>query len=142
MNRTCFACGARNEDKHRLCQICGKLLSEEYQPLDFLRSSYHLHGKQIFLQSDKVENLFEQNKNLASKTAFACFVYSLVPYLGIIFTPLALIAGSYGLISSSLYPNIGGRKLSAWSLVLSLLVALIQLFLWWLLYLIPEISKL
>ncbi len=142
MSRICFGCGAKSEDNDRVCRICGKLLSEEYQPLDSLRSSYRLHGKQLLSEADKIENLFEQNKNSASETAFACFVYSLVPYLGILFVPLALIAGSYGLIFSSLHPNLGGRRLSAWSLVLSLFVLLIQLFLWWLLYLIPEISKL
>jgi hypothetical protein len=83
--RICSACGAEIErESAKFCRICGKHLLEEYQPLDTLRASYRLQGKNFqFEKSDErgAENLFAENKNSASATAAAFLVYSLVPYL-------------------------------------------------------------
>lgn len=138
--KKCPACGTEVNINSKYCNVCSKNLLEEYQPLDLLRSSYNLHGRK--LTDEKVESLFEQNKNSASETAFACFVYSLVPYLGILFVPAALLAGGYGVIISLIKPDLGGKKLSIFSFISSLIVLFIQFFLWWLLYLIPKLSKL
>jgi hypothetical protein len=145
-NFVCPACGANVQAESIMCEICGKRLSEGYQPLDLLRASYRLQGKPLVKMHEREsfleeENLFEINKNSASETAFACFVYSLVPYLGIIFIPLALIVGSYGVFVAETNPEVGGKKLSLISLSLSLFVLILQILLWWLLYLIPEIVK-
>ncbi len=145
-NFVCPACGSDVQSDGVICRICGKRLSEGYQPLDLLRASYRLQGKPLVKMHETEsflaeENLFETNKNSASETAFACFVYSLVPYLGIIFIPLALIAGSYGIFVAETNPELGGKKLSLISLSLSLFVLILQILLWWLLYLIPEIVK-
>lgn len=142
MKWRCAACGAQQSSKKCKCEVCGKNLQEEYHPLDLIRSSYNLHGKSLIPNSEINENLFEINRNPASETAFACLVYSLVPYVGILFIPFALVAGGYAVINYSLNPQIGGKKLSLLSLLLSFCVLLIQIFLWYLLYLIPEISKL
>jgi hypothetical protein len=140
----CVACGApANRDTAKFCFTCGKLLTEDYQPLDRLRSSYGLQGKSFgFLASkaDGREDLFEINRNPVAETAWACCVYSLVPYLGILFVPLTLIIGSAGFAVSIQNPELGGRKMSLASIGLSFIILTVQLFLWWLLYIIPEIG--
>lgn len=137
----CVACGAEaRRAGAKFCLICGKLLREDYQPLDRIRSSYNLQGKSFgFLASHK-DDLFEMNRNAVSETAWACCVYSFVPYLGILFVPFTLIIGSFGFALSVRNPDIGGRKMSLASVDISFIVLAVQLFLWWLLYIIPKIG--
>lgn len=141
----CSACGAEaKRGNAKFCLICGKLLREDYQPLDTLRASYRLQGKSFLVENaprEETKDLFERNKNSVSETAWACFVYSLVPYLGILFVPLTLVVGSFGYAVSFRQPNLGGRKLSLVSVGLSFVVLVVQIFLWWLLYIIPEIGR-
>lgn len=141
----CSACGARAQRfGARFCLVCGKLLKEGYQPLDRIRSSYNLQGKSFgFLASrtDHKDDLFEINRNPVAETAWACFVYSLVPYLGILFIPFTLIIGSTAFTLSLARPELGGRKMSLASFSLSFVVLAVQVFLWWLLYIIPEITS-
>ncbi len=142
---TCSACGAEAQrETAKFCLVCGKLLGEDYHPLDSLRASYRLQGKSFLNENTKkeeVENLFELNKNSVSETAWACLVYSFVPYLGILFVPLAFVVGICGVAVSFHRPNSGGGKLALASASLSFVVLAIQVFLWWLLYIIPEIGK-
>ena len=144
-NTICPACGAQAQrESAQFCLICGKLLREDYQPLDRLRASYGLQEKKFDFQPKKNEgtiNLFEENKNAVSETAWACFVYSLVPYLGILFIPLTFMIGGFGFIIALRQPHLGGRKLSLVSFILSFVVLAVQIFLWWLLYIIPELGK-
>jgi hypothetical protein len=143
--RICSACGAEIErESAKFCRICGKHLLEEYQPLDTLRASYRLQGKNFqFEKSDErgAENLFAENKNSASATAAAFLVYSLVPYLGILFCPGAFVMGGVGIFVSYRKPYLGGGKTSLYSIVLSVVVFAVQIFLWWLLYIIPELGR-
>ncbi|MCS6873272.1 MAG: hypothetical protein N2Z23_06130 [Pyrinomonadaceae bacterium] len=134
----CVICGIEMTSQ-KTCIVCGKTLSEEYQPLDFLRSSYHLHGKTLI--ENNLENIFQENKNTASEIALACLVYSLVPYLGIIFLPLALLSVSYAFAVSYKKQNTAGKKLALICFTLSLLLFSAQILLWWLLYLIPKTVK-
>jgi hypothetical protein len=142
----CSACGteARRENA-RFCLVCGKLLLEGYQPLDALRASYRMQGKTFSpaepKQAEEIQNLFEKNENSVSQTAWACVVYSFVPYLGILFVPFAFLVGSFGVLVSYRKPYLGGRKLSLVSVGLSFVVLVVQISLWWLLYFIPEIGK-
>lgn len=143
--KVCAACGAngRRADA-KFCFICGKLLREDYQPLDNLRASYRSQGKSFPIENlarQEIPNLFEQNKNSVSQTAWACLVYSFVPYLGILFVPMAFLFGSFGVIVSYNQPNLGGRKLALTSVFLSVVVFAVQIFLWWLLSAIPELGK-
>lgn len=85
--------------------------------------------------------MFEKNENPVSETAWACVVYSFVPYLGILFVPFAFLIGSFGVLVSYRKPYVGGRKLSLVSIGLSFAVLVVQIFLWWLLYIIPELGK-
>ena len=143
--KVCSACGAEaTRETAKFCLTCGKLLKEDYQPLDTLRASYRLQGKTFGLENPKreeVTDLFQLNKNSVSETAWACFVYSLVPYLGILFIPLTIIVGSFGYVVSLNQPQLGGRKLSLASVGLSFVVLAVQIFLWWLLYIIPELAR-
>jgi hypothetical protein len=141
----CSACGTEARRRNaKFCLTCGKFLREGYQPLDSLRASYRLQGKTFALEEQKreeIETLFERNKNTVSETAWACVVYSFVPYLGILFVPIAFLIGSFGVLVSYRKPYLGGRRLSLVSICLSFVVLVIQIFLWWLLYIIPEIGK-
>jgi hypothetical protein len=144
-SQICSACGAKIEREFaKFCRICGKHLLEEYQPLDTLRASYRLQGKNFqFEKSEKRngENLFAENKNSASATAAAFVVYSLVPYLGILFCPGAFVMGGVGAFVSYRKPYLGGGKTSVYSIVLSVVIFAIQILLWWLLYVIPELGR-
>jgi hypothetical protein len=87
------------------------------------------------------EVLFEQNNNSMSEIAWAFTVYSLVPYLGILFVPPAILCGVSAVYLSSKNRGLGGRKLSFNSLIFSFIILFGQIFLWFLLYYIPEISR-
>ena len=141
---SCVACGAEaNRDNAKFCLVCGKFLKEDYQPLDRLRSSYNLQGKNFgFLSRKKEHNddLFEINRNPVAETAWACCVYSFVPYLGILFVPFTFLIGSLGFVTALKNPELGGRKMSLASIGVSFGVLAVQIFLWWLLYIIPEIG--
>jgi hypothetical protein len=76
-------------------------------------------------------------------TAFAFVTYALVPYLGILFCPGALLFGGVGLVRAWRAPH-GARaavRSSALSIALGLLVLCVQLLLWWILYKVPEWSR-
>ena len=144
----CSACGAAvGRDFAKFCRVCGKLLLEEYQPLDTLRASYRLQGKSFQFEASRklktaeTENLFDENRNSASATASAFVVYSLVPYLGILFCPFALLTGGFGIFTAYRKPYLGGGKTSVYSIVLSLIILSLQILLWWLLYIIPELGR-
>jgi hypothetical protein len=145
IKKYCSACGAESErEGAKFCPVCGKLLVEDYQPLDSLRASYRLQGKFFLVENAKKEeisNLFPKNENAISETAWACVVYSFVPYLGILFVPLAFAVGFIGVAVSFQKPNLGGRKLALTSVAVSFIVLAIQVLLWWLLYIIPEVGK-
>lgn len=141
----CSACGTEaRRDAAQFCLVCGKLLREDYEPLDALRSSYRLQGQSFLIENARREestDLFKQNENEVSQMAWACFVYSMVPYLGILFIPFTFLVGGFGYFVSVRQPHLGGRKLSLISFGLSFAVLVIQIFLWWLLYIIPELGK-
>lgn len=140
--KICAACGSeRNRPGARFCLDCGKLLFESYQPLDRLRSSYRMQGRGFAGEAvPEVKNLFEQNRNPIAQTAWASCVYSMVPYLGVIFIPFTVIVGCIALIAARRRPLSGGGRLARASITVSLAVLVVQLFLWWLLYFIPQIS--
>jgi hypothetical protein len=80
--------------------------------------------------------------NIAA-TARAFATYSLVPYLGILFCPGAVLVGTFGLLTSyrsnvSAAPN---RTVCFASVIVGLIVLFVQLFLWWILYKVPIWAK-
>jgi hypothetical protein len=84
---------------------------------------------------------FDTQSNNAAKTALAFVTYALVPYLGILFCPGALLMGGVGLLRSRRAGYLGGVRASLLSMALGLLIFVAQLLLWWLLYKVPEWTR-
>jgi hypothetical protein len=142
----CLACGAEiHRDSAKFCPVCGKNLLEDYQPLDAFRSSYKMQRKVLVYakqnQTEEMTNLFEVEKNSVSQMAWASFVYSMLPYIGIVFVPLTFVIAVFGIFTSYQKPQLGGRKLALMSIGLSIIVLAIQILLWWLLYIIPTLAR-
>ena len=76
-------------------------------------------------------------------TARAFATYSLVPYLGILFCPGAVLVGGFGLLQSyrSTAPGSSNRTVCYVSVIVGFIVLLVQLFLWWILYRVPDWAK-
>lgn len=142
-NRTCQACGAKARRRFaRYCLDCGKSLWEEYQPLDNLRSSYRLQNRQFHTHPPpKTEVLFPRNKNAALELSWAFLVYSMVPYLGILFTSGAIIMGGIGAIKAYRRSQTADLKSALFNITLSLVIFGVQLLLWWLFYIVPELGR-
>ena len=153
----CPACGGEaRRAGARFCATCGRGLDDEgYLPTDAIRSSYHyqqrrppvpaLRSAPAVLKTPREAKrgvrripLFAQQRNAASQTALAFVTYALVPYLGILFCPGALVMGGIGLLHARRLPRSDGRRASLMSILLSLLIFAAQLFLWWILYKVPE----
>lgn len=149
--RACAACGTHaRRDQARFCATCGHELEGGYFPADTLRASYHRqHQAQTLLSrqgqaqsvSSMIKNFPAQNHNGASTTALAFVTYALVPYLGILFCPGAVLMGSIGLVRFRLAPQHGGRRASYTAIILGLVILCIQIFLWWLLYKVPQWAR-
>lgn len=77
-------------------------------------------------------------KGLA-ETARAFATFSLVPYLGIIFCPAAVVIGAIGIIKSHSSPSIGdsSRTIFYVSTIVGIGVLGIQVWFWWILYHVP-----
>jgi hypothetical protein len=143
----CSICSAHaRRPQAKFCAVCGHNLRQEYEPLDTLRASYSLRSqsaKRAVSQSisNEMRKLFTEDRNGAATTAMAFMIYSLVPYLGILFCPGTLVFGGIGLAISFQKPQLGGRQSSTYSLLLGLIILVVQMLLWWLLYIVPELNK-
>jgi hypothetical protein len=71
----------------------------------------------------------------AAARAFA--TYSLVPYVGILFCPGAVVAGSLGIVESYRSRQSDYRNACYISLIVGLIVLGLQALLWWILYKVP-----
>jgi hypothetical protein len=156
----CPACGASvRRVEASYCAVCGKAFAdaEDYLPADALRASYYkqhrppqsketaivssaanndkVRAKQIakFASTQPARNL-----NNASQLALAFATYALVPYLGILFCPGAIFTGCVGLARVRHAPHLNGRRASMQGIVAGILIFCAQLFLWWILYKVPE----
>ena len=73
-------------------------------------------------------------------TARAFATYSLVPYLGIVFCPGAVVLGTVGVVRSYRSHQLSsesGRDACYASTIVGLVVLVVQLLLWWILYQVP-----
>jgi len=76
-------------------------------------------------------------KSLAD-TARAFATFSLVPYLGIIFCPAAVVLGTVGIVKSYRSPQVSDSTSSYYvSAIVGLGVLGIQVWFWWILYHVP-----
>ena len=72
-------------------------------------------------------------------TARAFATYSLVPYLGILFCPGAVVVGTVGVVRSyGSNQTKEGRFVCYVSTIVGIVVLVIQLLLWWILYRVPS----
>jgi hypothetical protein len=149
--RLCPACGAEaRRQEARFCSTCGRALEDSYLPADALRASYHLQHRPVARRksqgrhSPKIQmtNTFSApQSNGAATTALAFMTYSLVPYLGILFSPGAVLLGAVGLIYSLRAPQRGGRSAAYASIAFGLLILVVQILLWWIIIKVPEWTK-
>jgi hypothetical protein len=86
--------------------------------------------------------LSPQPRDIAA-TARAFATYSLVPYLGILFCPGAVLVGSFGVVTSyrGSGVNDGSRVVCYVSVLVGFVVFAIQILLWWILYKVPTWSR-
>ena len=149
--RHCPGCGAKaRRADARFCSACGRRLDETYLPADALRASYRMPrppsrggrrggGGGGKLPKSSMSSIHPaRNTNGASTTALAFVTYALVPYLGILFCPGAVLMGGVGLYRSYRAPERGGRRASYYGVAFGVLIFCAQLFLWWILYKIPQ----
>ncbi|MGH9943046.1 MAG: hypothetical protein ACRD9R_11895 [Pyrinomonadaceae bacterium] len=170
----CPACGASaRRDSARFCSTCGRRLEDSaYEPADSLLSSYHRqrlgapHDMTLSEnQSIKSERLNavatprrrralavwllgprnESAGGAAAATAAAFIAYGLVPYLGILFCPGALVFAGVALARThgpaGRWQARHAKRAAVRRLLLALVVLGVQLFLWWILYKVPEWAK-
>ena len=77
-------------------------------------------------------SLFEEKRPFGSSAVWACVVYSLVPFVGVVFAPFVFVFGMAGVVR-------GDRSVFK-ALGVGLLILIVQLVLWWLLYSVPTWS--
>jgi hypothetical protein len=138
----CGACGQSGIAAARsICPVCGKMVSEGFQPLDAIRSSHGLQRRKLKFDADwEDDSLFHRDRNPIAEIARASVVYSMMPYLGILFVPIALVSSGLGYLAFRRDPQIGGDRVSRACMAVSLILLAVQVMLWWLLYIIPELG--
>jgi hypothetical protein len=149
--RLCPACGAEaRRQEARFCSTCGRALEDSYLPADALRASYHLQHRPVARRKSRgpqrpkiqMTNTFSApQSNGPATTALAFMTYSLVPYLGILFCPGAVLLGAVGLIYSLRAPHRGGRSAAYASIAFGLLILVVQILLWWIIIKVPEWTR-
>ncbi|HEV2834407.1 MAG TPA: hypothetical protein VGW58_03765 [Pyrinomonadaceae bacterium] len=76
--------------------------------------------------------------NGTAATARAFATYSLVPYLGILFCPGAVVVGTVGVFRSYSSPQAAAARATCYiSTAVGMVVLIAQLLLWWILYQVP-----
>lgn len=77
--------------------------------------------------------------NGTAATARAFATYSLVPYLGILFCPGAVVMGTVGVFRSYSSPQAAAARTTSYvSTIVGVVVLIAQLLLWWILYQVPN----
>jgi ribosomal protein L37E len=122
----CPACGAAARRIAALfCATCGRGLRERsYAPADSLLASYHQQrnrppvlfeasGASAHVRGTARLRMFDNEGNTSAAIALVLVYSSLVPFIGILFCPLAVFAGGLGLFESWLVPRVGGTRLAA-----------------------------
>jgi hypothetical protein len=74
--------------------------------------------------------MFDNEGNAAAGIALVLVFSALVPYIGLLFCPLAIMAGCGGLFEARLMPRAGGARLAASCIVFAFVIAGAQVLLW------------
>jgi ribosomal protein L37E len=126
----CPACGARaRRTEAHFCATCGRGLHERaYAPADALFASYHQQRSRppvLFAPAAAAAGgvpapsraaglrVFDNEGNTSASIALVLVWSALVPFIGILFCPLAVFAGGLGLFEAWLVPRVGGVRLAA-----------------------------
>jgi hypothetical protein len=144
-HEACPACGApARRETARFCAICGRDMGDSYRPADAVRASYHAWRRATSAKEEVAPGrrarvgAIADPVDGAARTALAFAAYALVPYLGILFCPGAIIYGGISMFRARRATGASHLHLAALSVALGLLILYAQLFLWWLLYKAPE----
>ena len=153
----CPACSTQARRANaRFCATCGRTLREhDYLPADTLRSSYHqqhrhpplMPGHEPHRACISPRTAFKARanrpaqQNSATQLARAFVTYSLVPYLGILFCPGAIICGVISLLLARRTHGRGNTRTATRSIALGFIIFGAHVFLWWILYLVPLWSR-
>jgi hypothetical protein len=89
------------------------------------------------MMSMDMAELFEQKKPFASSAVWACTVYSLVPFVGIVFIPFVFLFG----IVAAMTGHGSQRRSAVKAMGAGVLVLIVQAVLWWLMYMVPDWSR-
>ena len=82
--------------------------------------------------------MVDQQSDALAATARAFATYSLVPYLGILFCPGAVVVGTVGVVRSYSSPQTAAARTACYlSTAIGAGVLIAQLLLWWILYQVP-----
>ncbi|HEV2881923.1 MAG TPA: hypothetical protein VGX24_11650 [Pyrinomonadaceae bacterium] len=131
----CPACGtaARRADAH-FCATCGRGLRERtYAPADSLLASYHQQRNRplVLFEAARVglpvhvplwPRMLDNEGNTSAAIALVLVFSALVPFIGILFCPLAVFAGGFGLFEACFRPRGGGARLAASCIVFGFLI--------------------
>jgi ribosomal protein L37AE/L43A len=132
----CPACGAaaRRTGAH-FCATCGRGLRERaYAPADSLFASYHQQRNRpatlfessavgVSVQGATRLRVFDNGGNTSAAIALVLVFSALVPFIGILFCPLAVFAGGLGLFEAWFVPRVGGARLAACCVGFGFLIA-------------------
>jgi ribosomal protein L37AE/L43A len=152
----CPACGAvARRSGARFCHTCGRRFATDaaYLPTDALRASYHLqqygsasraklkpapHRSHSFVYGHNRKPSFTPSQNSIAALALASVAYALIPFLGILFCPGAILFGGWGAVRARNLPGMDGRRAALFSVCAGILIFVAQLLLCWMLSRIPQ----
>lgn len=154
----CPACGARaRRAAASFCHTCGRAfaLDAGYMPADALRASYHLqreiarpslrvrhksdaYARESVMRHGRAKLPFAPAYNSAAALALAAIVYALIPFLGIIFCPGAIVCGGLGAVRARRLFAMDGWRASLFSICAAVLIFCAQVWLWMMLRNIPH----
>lgn len=86
----------------------------------------------LVMRASHDPSLFGEKKSFTSSAVWACAVYSLVPFVGIVFVPFIFIFGVTGVLR--------GDSSALKAVAAGVLILAVQLVLWWLLYVVPKLN--
>ncbi len=74
--------------------------------------------------------MFAHEGNTAAAIALIMVFSALVPFIGILFCPFAVLVGGFGLLEARFIPGTGGARLAVCCIVFGFLIAGAQVLLW------------
>ena len=82
-------------------------------------------------------SLFGEKKPFASSAVWACVVYSLVPFVGVVFVPFVFVFAMIAVMGGDRVR----RRSALQAVAVGCVILIAQLVLWWLLYAAPKWSQ-